>query len=94
MEMFGFTSVAAIVVVCYLVAMALKATKLDNKWLPVCCGVLGAVLGILGWLYTNAVPADNWLTALAIGIVSGLAATGFNQIGKQLSGGGDDANGD
>lgn len=91
MEMFGFTSVETIVVVCYLIAMALKATKLDNKWLPVICGVLGAVLGIAGWLYTNAVPADNWLTALAIGVVSGLAATGFNQIGKQLSsGGGDD----
>ena len=84
-----FASVAAIVVICYLVAMALKATPMDNKWLPVICGVVGAMLGVIGWRYTDIVPANDFLTALAIGIVSGLAATGINQIGKQLSGGGD-----
>ena len=29
-------------------------------------------------------PAQDILTALAVGIVSGLAATGANQVGKQL----------
>ena len=29
-------------------------------------------------------PATDYITAVAVGIVSGLAATGVNQIGKQL----------
>lgn len=29
-------------------------------------------------------PGGDYITAVAIGIVSGLAATGANQIGKQL----------
>jgi hypothetical protein len=31
-------------------------------------------------------PASDYLNAIAIGIVSGLAATGANQIGKKLKG--------
>ena len=30
-------------------------------------------------------PAEDFLTAIAIGIVSGLSATGVNQIFKQLN---------
>ena len=37
---FGIASVAGITVICYLAAQAVKATNLDNKWLPVICGVL------------------------------------------------------
>ncbi len=82
----GIAGVAAITVVCYLLAQAIKATRLDNKWLPVLCGVLGGALGLTA-LYTGLqdFPAADPLTALAVGIVSGLAATGVNQIGKQLS---------
>ena len=83
---FGIVGVAAITVVCYLLAQAVKATALDNKWLPVLCGLLGGFLGVVA-LYTGlqGFPATDPLTALAVGIVSGLAATGANQIGKQLS---------
>lgn len=35
---FGIASVAAITVICYLAAQVVKATALDNKWLPVICG--------------------------------------------------------
>lgn len=82
---FGIVSVAAITVICYLLAQAVKATNLDNKWLPVLCGVLGGVLGVVA-LYTSLpdFPANDPLTAIAIGIASGLAATGANQIVKQL----------
>ena len=34
---FGIASVAGITVICYLAAQAVKATNLDNKWLPVIC---------------------------------------------------------
>lgn len=82
---FGFAPVAAIVVICYLLAAGLKATSLDNKWLPVICGVCGGVLGYVAMAIMPEFPAKDILTAIAIGIVSGLAATGTNQIIKQLS---------
>lgn len=82
----GITGVAAIVVICYLLAEAIKATKLDNKWLPVLCGVFGGVLGVAAMLIMPDYPANDYITAVAVGIVSGLAATGADQIAKQLSG--------
>ena len=81
---FGITSVAGIVVICYLAAQAIKATSLDNKWLPVICGALGGVLGIVGMYVMPDYPAGDVITAIAVGIVSGMAATGANQVYKQL----------
>lgn len=84
MEIMGITGIAAITVICYLAAECIKATALDNKWLPVICGVLGGVLGIAAMFIMPEFPGGDYITAVAIGIVSGLAATGANQIGKQL----------
>jgi hypothetical protein len=83
MDILGIASVAAITIICFLAAEAIKATPLDNKWLPVICGVLGGILGVVGWKYMNDFPANDILTAIAVGIVSGLAATGAHQIYKQ-----------
>lgn len=82
---FGIASVAAITVIAYLIGMVVKATALDNKWIPIVCGIVGAALGIVGMYIMPDFPAQDILTALAVGIVSGLAATGLNQIGKQLT---------
>ena len=84
----GITSVAAITVIVFLVCQMVKATKLDNKWLPVIAGACGAVLGIVGMRSIPGYPAKDCLSAIAVGIVSGLAATGINQVYKQLGGGG------
>lgn len=83
---FGIASVSAVTVICYLAAQVVKATALDNKWLPVICGVLGGALGA-ACLALNIpdFPATDYITAVAVGIVSGLAATGANQVYKQLS---------
>ena len=83
---FGIASVAGITVICYLAAQAVKATNLDNKWLPVICGVLGGILGGVGLYWIPEYPAQDIITAIAVGIMSGLAATGVNQVYKQLSG--------
>ena len=83
---FGIASVAGITVICYLAAQAVKATNLDNKWLPVICGVLGGILGVVGLYWIPEYPAQDIITAIAVGIMSGLAATGANQVYKQLSG--------
>ena len=88
MEIFdlGIAAIPAITVICFLVAEVIKATALDNKWLPVICGGFGGCLGIVA-LFTapDIIPATNWLMALAIGIVSGFAATGVHQAYKQLT---------
>ena len=85
MEIMGITSVAAITVVCYLVASAIKATKIDSKWLPVICGACGSVLGVIAMKIMPEYPATDAITAIAVGIVSGFAATGVDQAIKQLS---------
>lgn len=82
---FGIASVAGITVICYLVAQVIKATALDNKWLPILCGAAGAALGVVGLYVMPEFPAGDVVTAVAVGIVSGLAATGANQVYKQLS---------
>lgn len=83
---FGIAGVAAVTVICYLIGQIVKASGLDNKWIPCIVGVAGAALGVIGLHAMPGFPADNWVTALAVGIVSGLAATGADQIGKQLRG--------
>ena len=84
MEIVGIASVAAITVIAYLIGEVVKATGLDNKWIPVICGVCGGALGVVGMMIMLEVPATDYITAVAVGIVSGLAATGANQIVKQL----------
>ena len=81
---FGFTSVAAITVICYLLIEIIKTTQLNRKWLPIISGLLGGGLGIVAMLIMPSYPASDYLNAIAIGIVSGLAATGINQAAKQL----------
>lgn len=82
---FGIASVAAITVIAYLIGLACKAAggALD-KWIPVICGVSGAILGIIGLKVMPDFPAQDAVTAVAVGIVSGFAATGVNQVYKQL----------
>ena len=82
----GIASMAAITVICYLVGLIVKAVpNMADKYIPICCGVAGAVLGLAGlYLGLPDFPAQDPVTAVAVGIVSGLAATGANQVFKQL----------
>lgn len=82
---FGIASVAAITVICYLVGLIVKASGLDNKYIPAIVGVCGGLLGAAGlYLGLPDYPATDPLTAVAVGIVSGLAATGLDQAAKQI----------
>jgi len=76
--------VTVISVICYLVGEAVKLSPLDNKWIPLICGVAGAALGIAGMHSMANFPAQDVLSALAVGIVSGLAATGADQVYRQM----------
>ena len=86
----GITGVAAITVICLLIGQAVKASGVDNKWIPLTCGACGGVLGVAGMFLMPDFPAGDYITAAAVGIVSGFAATGVNQVMKQMGGGNGD----
>lgn len=83
-----FVALPAIVVICYLIGVACKAIgngKID-KFIPIICGFSGAILGVVMFMtIPDYIAAENWAVAVATGIVSGFAATGVNQIYKQLT---------
>ena len=81
----GITGVAAITVICLLIGQSVKASAVDSKWIPIICGVCGLGLGIAAMYIMPDFPATDYITAAAIGIVSGLAATGANQAMRQLN---------
>ena len=86
---FGIAGVAAITVIAYTVGLFVKAGGLNNKWILAICAVVGGALGILGRKVMPDFPADDVITACAVGIVSGLAATGMDQMVKQMREGGE-----
>ena len=82
---FGIANVVAITILVYVIGLGIKATKLDNKWIPVICGLSGIALGILAlYIGVSDFPATDYMTAAAVGGASGLAATGLDQAFKQL----------
>lgn len=81
----GIAAIPVITVIVFLAVEAVKATPLDNKWLPVIAGGFGGLLGVVAMFVMPDYPGKDILTAIAIGIVSGLAATGAHQIYKQLT---------
>lgn len=83
---FGIATVVAITALVYIICLCVKASVLDNKWIPVVAGVSGVILGILAlYIGLTDFPATDPMTAAAVGGVSGLAATGLHQAKKQLS---------
>jgi len=82
----GIASVAAITVICYLVGLMVKLIPAaSNRLIPVTCGLTGAIVGLI--LYFGNwpdYPASDPITAAAVGIVSGLAATGIHQVYQQM----------
>lgn len=90
-EYLGIMGVAAIVVLCYLVGLVVKATPWNNnQMIPIVCGAAGLALGLVCYFAgLELLPASDPVTAAAVGVVSGLAATGIDQVKKQLTKGGD-----
>ena len=72
MKFMGVAGVAAIGVIAYLIGEAVKISPADNKYIPVICGTVPEF------------PAGDIINAIAVGIVSGLSATGADQIAKQM----------
>lgn len=84
---FGMASVAAITVIAYVIGLTVKASGINNKWIPILCALCGGLLGIVGMFVMPDFPAGDIITAAAVGIVSGMAATGADQMIKQMKDG-------
>lgn len=85
MENFGMATVLVITIIAYLAGEFVKLFPVvQNKWIPVICGFVGGCLGAVGLHVIPDYPAGDYLTAIAVGIVSGFAATGVHQVYKQL----------
>lgn len=82
-------SVPVIVSLVYgILAIYKQIVKSENliRLIPLWAALLGAILGVIAfYAVPEIIPADNILMAILIGGASGLAATGTNQIYKQLS---------
>jgi len=84
---FGMAGVAAITVIAYVIGLTVKASGINNKWIPILCALSGALLGVAGMYVMPDFPAGDVITAAAVGIGSGLAATGADQMIKQMKDG-------
>lgn len=83
---FGFAPVAAITAICFLAGMGGKLSPMKDKWIPLVCGSLGCLLGLIAYFTVPSVmPAGDPFTAAAVGIASGYAATGIHQTIAQLN---------
>lgn len=84
MDISTLGTVIGIVAICYVIGLGCKAyNKLPDKWIPVIMAVCGGVLGIAGLYTMPEFPATDIINAIAVGMSSGLAATGVNQLYKQ-----------
>jgi len=75
-----------IAVAAFIVGQIIKSLKVPNKFIPLICGVLGAVLGIV--LPTVFVGKDI-VTCGILGLALGWGATGGYETVKQLRKGGE-----
>lgn len=90
-----FMAVPSLVLICYLMAELYKWIITDKdgnpksekakQFIPILCGLIGLVLGVLAYyLMPKYLNFEDVFTAAAVGITSGFAATGVNQVFKQF----------
>lgn len=84
MDIMTLGSVIAITAICYVIGLGCKAAqRIPDEWIPVIMAVVGGILGAVGMNIMPDFPAADYINAVAVGAVSGLAATGVNQVYKQ-----------
>lgn len=84
-------SIPVITILCYLVGEFFKIVVLRKKkrykYVPVIVGATGGILGLMIYYVSPEllIGTTNPFVALALGIVSGLASTGTNELIKQIT---------
>lgn len=84
MELFEIATVLPIVVICYGLGLGLKNIKqIADSWIPFILCITGGIIAVPAMHIMNDFPANDVITAFAVGVASGLASIGVNQIYKQ-----------
>ena len=81
----GIAAVPVIAVICFLVGEAVKLAPINKNWIPVICGAVGGILGVVAMKFMPDFPAHDVLTSIAVGIVSGWASVGIYETWKNLA---------
>jgi hypothetical protein len=89
-ELLNGMSVPAIVTIVYWTVNLIKYTFKSNeklmRFVPLIAAGLGVLYSVICFFaMPNILPADNLLVAIVLGGASGLTATGFNQVIKQIT---------
>lgn len=90
MEYLDLISVPAIATAVYLLIEVLKKVFNNNekflRLIPLISLVIGVLAGVICFYFIpSIIPTTNVVVAIIVGGASGLAATGTNQIVKQLT---------
>lgn len=84
-DLSNVANVISITVITYCAGLGINASNIiDEKWIPFIVGVMGGILGIVGYNIIPNYPANDIMDAISVGIVSGLASTGVHQVYKQV----------
>lgn len=74
-----------IIFICYIIVAIIRKTKIPNEWLPLISSVLGTALSIAAfYVVPSIVPVATVGVTAVYGFFCGLAATGGNQVFKQV----------
>lgn len=77
---------ATIVALCYFIGIITKQIPIiKDNYIPLIVGVSGAILGLIGFYTIPGYPATDLLTAISVGVASGLTSTGVDQLVKRTA---------
>ena len=65
-------------------SLVTNPTKDFKRFIPIFSLVYGVILGIIGYFMPSVDMGNNIVEAIFVGLSAGAAATGVNQVGKQL----------
>lgn len=77
---------ATIVALCYFIGIITKRIPIiKDNYIPLIVGISGAILGLIGFYTIPGYPATDLLTAISVGVASGLTSTGVDQLVKRTA---------
>lgn len=85
-----YVGIPSIIIICYLVGEIFKLMILKKKskykYIPIIVGITGGILGVISYYISPNIVlnVESPLVAISIGILSGLASTGSNELIRQI----------
>ena len=83
METLNIATFTTIIALCYFIGfIAKQIPAIKNNYIPLIVGASGAVFG---YFTIPDYPASDLLTAISVGVASGLTSTGIDQLVKRTA---------